>query len=184
MDLLPLDDYNRKASLGREYNELKNIYDNWSHDLHAKGNFIDNENLKTISVNGLIRWYFKNLIYFNIDYNYQNMETFINNPQNLTFYDIKSIIRLAKYFNINNDFITRLELEKHNYKYEFLLLNFKYSFINRNQYNKEQLNKYCNLSFGNFLIDNMGIDVLKKYLININTEYLKYKDFFEGKNTL
>ena len=112
------------------------------------------------------------------------METFIDNPQNLTFYDIKSIIRLAKYFNINNDFITRLELEKHNYKYEFLLLNFKYSFINRNQYNKEQLNKYCNLSFGNFLIDNMGIDVLKKYLININTEYLKYKDFFEGENTL
>ena len=27
----------------------------------------------------------------------------------------------------------------------------------------------------------MGIDVLKKYLIDINTEYLKYKEFFEGK---
>ena len=126
MELLPLSDYYRKASLGYEYPELNIKYNNWPHDLHLKGNYIDNEKLKIISINGLIRWYFKKLAFFTIDYNYQRINIFIDNPKNIEFYDIKCIDKLAKHFGINNKFISNLNLENYDYKYKFFFSKNKY----------------------------------------------------------
>ena len=89
MNLLHLDEYYRKASLGRDYPELNQVYPKWSYDLHAEGNFINNKNLATISKNGLIRWYFKNLSHFNIDYNFKNIEEFIKFQNILHFMILK-----------------------------------------------------------------------------------------------
>jgi hypothetical protein len=40
MNLLLLDEHNQKASLGRDYPKLNNIYTKWVRDLHSQGNFI------------------------------------------------------------------------------------------------------------------------------------------------
>ena len=182
MELLPLDDYNRKASLGREYADLNIIYKNWSIDLHSKGNFIEHEKLKIISENGLIRWYFKNLSFFNIDYNYKNMDNLIRNPRDITFYDIKCINKIAKHFGITNKLMSNLNLENYNYKYEFLFSTYKYNHFNINKRNIDIVSKYCTSKFGLYLIENIGLENLKEYLINIYTEYLKYEEFFDGKS--
>tara|TARA_Y100000590_G_scaffold142209_1_gene163109 strand:+ start:4260 stop:5111 length:852 start_codon:yes stop_codon:yes gene_type:complete len=180
MELLPLSDYYRKASLGYEYPELSIEYNDWSHDLHLKGNYIDNEKLKTMSINGLIRWYFKKLSFFTIDYNYRNIERFIDNPQNIEFYDIKCINKIATYFRIHNDFISNLNLENYNYKYKFLFSKYNYTAVNKTSDNKNIVSKYSNCKFGVYLIDYMEYDNLKEYLINIYTEYLKLEEFFNG----
>jgi len=182
MDLLLLNEYNRKASQGKDYPELNDIYTNWCCDLHSKGNFIDNQKLIIISQNGLIRWYFKKLAFFDIDYNYKYIENFIKEPQSITFYDIKTIKKIADYFGVNNDYISNLNLDKYNYKYEYFFLNYKYDFIKKNKINIDILNKYCNCTFGTYLIDKMGYDNLKEHLVNIYTEYLKYDDFFNNKS--
>lgn len=180
MELIPLTDYYRKASLGYDYPELNTEYNHWSHDLHSKGNYIDNEKLKIMSVNGLIRWYFKKLSFFTIDYNYRNIERFIENPKCIQYYDIKCIKRISKFFGIHNDFLSNLNLENYNYKYNFLFSKYKTSPVNRSLYNENIISKYCNCKFGVYLIDNMGYDTLKEYLINIYTEYLKFEEFFNG----
>jgi len=170
MELLKLNDYNRMASMGGEYYDLKNIYPTWSSDLHDKGNFIENDKLKIISEYGLIKWYFKKLSIIDIDYNYNNLEDFINNPHTVSFYDLKAIFKLGKYFNIQNKYLSRLKLDKYDFKYQYLFNN-----LNQN-------NKNSNSSFVSHIIDNMGIDVFKNYLVNIYTEYIKYKEFFNNKS--
>ena len=70
MDLLPLTEYNRRASLGIEDGFLKGIYPNWSSDLHKRGNVLSNTNLERIAVHGIIRWYMKNNAVYDIDYQY------------------------------------------------------------------------------------------------------------------
>lgn len=181
MNLLPLDDYNRKASLGLDYPVLKRIYPKWSRDLHVEGNFINNDKLKIISINGLIQWYFNKLSHFNIDYNYISIKEFIETPRDISFYEIKAIIKLGEYFNIKNDYISKLELEKYEYKHKYLFLNYKYSMIEKNIRNMKIVNKYCCCKFGNYLVDNMGEENIKMYLTDIYTEYLKYQEFFDGK---
>ena len=182
MELLQLNDYYRKASLGYEYPELTIEYNDWSRDLHLKGNYIDNEKLKIMSINGLIRWYFKKLSFFTIDYNYKKMGIFIDNLEDIQYYDITCINKIAKFLGINNDFISQLDLENYNYKYNFLFSKYKFNYINKNEYNKNMVSKYSNCKFGIYLIDNMGHDNLKEYLINVYTEYLKFEEFFNGNS--
>ena len=184
MELLKLTDYNRMASMGGEYYDLKNIYPNWSFDLHEKGNFIENNKLKIISEHGLIKWYFLKISIFDIDYNYNQLNSFINNPHTVSFYDLKAILKLGKYFNIQNKYLSKLKLDKYNFKYQYFYKNYSYGayLTNLNQENKDKVNKYSASPFGRYIIDNMGIDVFKNYLVNIYTEYLKYKEFFNNKS--
>ena len=156
MELIPLSDYYRKASLGYEYPELTIEYNNWSHDLHLKGNYIDNEKLKTMSIYGLIRWYFKKLSFFTIDYNYKQIERFINNPENIQYYDIKCINKIAKFFEISNDFVSNLNLEIYDYKYKFLFAKYKFCHTNKNEYNKNIVNKYSNV-YGTRFVTYMNV---------------------------
>ena len=182
MELLQLNDHNRKASLGRNYPELNIVYPHWSRDLHAEGNFINNKKLATISINGLIRWYFKELSHFNIDYNFKNIETFIDSPEYITFYDIKVINNLGKYFSINNEYLSNIDFDIYNYKFEYFFSKYNYTFSEKNRYNMNTINKYNDCKFGRYLIDKIGIDILKEYLISIYTEYLKFQEFFNGKS--
>ena len=181
MELLPLDDYNRKASLGFDYPELDQTYEDWSRDLHMKGNYIDNERLILMSKNGLIRWYCKQFAHFDIDYNFNHIKYYINNLKKLTFNELKKIHSFGKFFGINNGFIEALELKKHTYKYNYLFSKYRSPICCPNPENKRKLNKYCTCTFGVYLIDNIGEENLKQYLIDVYTEYLKYKDFFDNQ---
>ena len=181
MELLPLDDYNRKASMGLQYPELDRIYQNWSQDLHQKGNYIENDKLIIMSKNGIIHWYFRMFANFDIDYNFRQIEDYINNLNKLTFSELKKINNFGKFFGINNGYIENLELNKYEYKFNYLFKKYKSDINKPNIENKKKVNKYCNCTFGTYLIDNIGEENLKKYLIDIYTEYLKYIDFFDYK---
>ena len=172
MELLQLNEHLRSASLGYEYNELRSIYNDWSFDLHTKGNYMDNEILKVISINGLIKWYFKQISPFDVDYNFHNLKYLMDSPKSITFYDIKKISIFGNFFGINNDYIQNMNLNDFEYKFEYLFKKYKK--------NKTILNKYCTISFGNYISDKVGEDVFREYISNIYQQYIMYEKIFDN----
>ena len=167
MDLFPLTEYNRNASLGRDYKELFMNYPNWSYDLHAHGNTIDNSKLNQIAKEGLMFWYLQNEINYDISYDYiGRINKICGNLESLSYYDfIHLTVDLNK--NPNN-----LKLEKGNSKFMFLSKYFPSgrtpSKINQN------LQRYCTKPFYYF--------VFEKVFCN---DKASMKEFFESiKNDL
>lgn len=119
MDLLPLSDYNRRASLGNDYNELKIMYPDWSNDLHKYGHYLTNDKLELIATEGIIRWYLKESTPFDIDYNYFDILYFYENPEKISYYDMIAMIKMSKMNGIEC-FMDDL---KYNTKYEFMIKN-------------------------------------------------------------
>lgn len=166
-EVLSLNDDNRHASGGHNYYILKSIMPEWSHKLHTYGNTLPNEELETIAVEGLIRWYFNN-IKINIDYNPHILLKFLDNPEQITFYDIKKIIEFGNFFGIENDYLNNLNLND----YET-----KYIFITRSKMDTECKQFYILKPFGYYICDNYNI---KDYLKSIYEEINKRFYFFEN----
>ena len=131
---------------------------------------MDNEILKVISINGLIKWYFKQLSPFDIDYNFNNLKYIIKNIKAITFYDIKKLIMFGKFYGISNDYIQNINIDNFNYKFEYLFKKYKK--------NKSVLNKYCTLPFGYYISDKIGEDIFKEYILNIYDKYIIYEKIF------
>src|SRR5436305_8814382 len=58
-DIMYLSDYEMKASMGREYIELSNMYPDWGQMLHSHGNMLTHNELAYIFRNGMLLWYIK-----------------------------------------------------------------------------------------------------------------------------
>lgn len=148
MELLPLCDMYRKASLGREYKILYMEYPAWDKDIHKFGNYMDEEKLRTISINGLMRWYFEKLCAFEIDYNYYNIKNIT--IHNVSYSEWKYLDKIMIHFNIYDEFnIKQIDLQPE----------FKYSFLSKN---KIQNLQYYVKPFGNYLCNFYGEDKLEK----------------------
>jgi hypothetical protein len=97
-----MDDYFRNASFGREYKELFGINPNWARELHQKGNIMLPNELETIAVDGLIRWYCKKINNdFDVDYPlFQRIESIKKNILDLSYYDWVNICHICRIFKI------------------------------------------------------------------------------------
>ena len=127
MDLLDLNEHMRQASLGNEYYYLKSIYHNWSYDLHAHGNTLENYKLEKIGIYGLVLWYFENKCPIPVTYNFNYLETFIDNTESISYYDFINILKLLDYLNIKIDEIKTFDFN-HKTKYQFLMKNKKQTY--------------------------------------------------------
>jgi hypothetical protein len=182
MELLQLDDFYRKASLGKEYFELYNDNNKWANALHKNGNIMENYVLENISINGLIRWYLQKCIPFDIDYNFEQLINFIENPQIITYSEVKYIRQFGHYYGIKNKFIDNINFDRYALKSQYLFFIFKsYSKINI----KINLDKYCTAPFGKYICDiiseDISSDIFKKYLIEVYNELIKNQLFFINK---
>ena len=171
MELLSLNDEMRRASLGYEYKLLRSIYNNWSYDLHAHGNTIENKKLETIGIYGLVLWYFENKCPLPVDYNFNNLEKFIDNIESITYYDFINILQIIRFLNIDINEIELLNFNnKCKYKYNFL--------ISYEKKTKKNMKKYYLKPFGYFLIDTISKskfnDIIKQCY-----KYIKEKSWFE-----
>jgi|SaaInlStandDraft_7_1057024.scaffolds.fasta_scaffold00345_13 hypothetical protein len=146
MELLPLSEQNRRASLGHDYKDLKIIYPEWSYDLHKYGHHLINEKLELIATEGIIRWYLKENTPFDIDYNYNNIMYFYKNPEQISYNDMISIQQIGK-LNYIECFMPELEYET---KYIYFIKNkidniyflHKFGFYLCNIYDKQNIIKY------------------------------------------
>jgi hypothetical protein len=164
MDLLPLTEYNRRASLGIEDGFLKGIYPNWSSDLHKRGNVLSNTNLETIAVHGIIRWYMKNNAVYDIDYQYpERIKYFIENPNLIQYHDFLMLYKVIQHHQIKLPYFNGLNFEKHNTKYSFLLNKY---ILYKLKKDKDDINftKYSIQRFSYFLIDHIGYDNIIHFL--------------------
>lgn len=171
MDLLDLDEHTRCASLGNEYYYLKSIYYNWSDDLHAYGNTLDNHKLEMIGINGLVLWYFENKCPIPVTYNFNYLETFVNNTEAMTYYDFINILKLLNYLNIKID-----EIKTFNFNYKT-----KYRFLMMNK--KQKYHEFFINKFGYFLNSYIGKDKLNEIIISCN-EFIKSKSFWFNRGTI
>jgi hypothetical protein len=184
MDLVTLNDIDRKASLGTGYKYLKLLYPNWSRDLHLNGNNMEICELEFISKHGLIRWYFKLYCNYDIDYNYNNINRFINNPKLLTYYDFKCLIKLSKYHDINiiNGDNNLNNIKIYNYKFEHFISKYK---CTPGKCDNKIMNNFINKKFGTYLIYLFSEDKLIEYLNNVKNiinekqYYFKFNSLYE-----
>jgi len=179
MELVELTDFFRRASLGNEYHLLREEYPNWSNDLHAKGNYIDNSVLEIISVNGLIRWYFEKISPFDIDYNFNHLIQYIDKPRIITFYDFKIIQALGNFLNIKDNDINQIDIKDYKDKYNFLNKKYKYT----RHVKCKLFEKYCLLPFGHYICDIVTEEKFKMYLIEINEKYLVNSEYFSHSSS-
>jgi hypothetical protein len=176
MELLQLDAYNRTASLGNEYHYLKKIYPNWSRDLHGKGNII--ENLLTIGMEGIVRWYFENKIKFSIDYNFSRINEFEYNIYSMTFYDYYHIMTLALYLDIKvKDFDPKITSKSTFLFGKFKTKGFPYKITKEHE-------KYFTSTFAHYIVDYIGkdyvVDIINQCYVYIETN----KNFFNNGSLL
>lgn len=162
MELLLLNDYYRKASLGNEYRELNIIYHEWYNDLHREGNYMSNDKLELISTEGIIRWYMNKFSPIDIDYNYYNILYYYNHPEHLTFYDFKCIQQMGDMNNIKSFDINVNETSK-------------YIFIIKNKID----DKYILKPFGYYLCDKFGRDIIIKYMKDIYKTIATRRHYFD-----
>ncbi len=165
LQLLPLDKYNRNASLGAEYYKLNNYYPKWGVRLHSEGHIMDTKELEEIAVYGIISWYIETNINFDIYYNYyERLEYFINFPKEIGYYDWVKINKLSESINI-----TTILKTTNNTKHMELLT-----------YKIDVFKKYAMLSWGNFIIDNIGYDELISFM-KLLYDYVK-NNYFLSKS--
>ena len=159
MELIKLDIFNRKASLGMEYFELNKYYPNWSNELHSFGNIMDNEQLEYIAVYGIIHWYHTKNVNFDICYYfYNNLQMFKNNPKTMTFYDMIELNKLADFANIPKIYNIKSK-SKH---MEYLINDDKSIFI-----------KYANLPWIEYIESIIDINKIEEF-INKLYNYINY----------
>lgn len=92
--LLPLTRRLREADFGRTYVELKSAYPNWSRDLHGMGNYLSDDKLQLIFDEGLLLWYIK--------YETVYPNSYVpNSVDSITFYEFKSLIKIALRYKIS-----------------------------------------------------------------------------------
>ncbi len=162
LKLLPLDKYNRDASLGADYYKLKSYNPKWGTELHNNGHIMEINELEEIAVYGIISWYIEQNVTFDIYYNYnERLEHFINFPKEIGYYDWIKINTLAESININTILNTT-----NNTKHMELLT-----------YKIDVFKKYAMLSWGNFIIDTIGYDELISFL-KLLYNYVKNNYFF------
>lgn len=150
MNLFKLNDYNRHASLGYDYNYLRDIYPTWSDELHMFGNELENKKLEKIAVHGLITWYLNNNFDYDINYDFnKNVNDVIQDIKNLSFYNFTKII---KFSSIYEKLKKNIENSKGN-KYRFLMFCFPYSNSDKKSKNKFLFEKYCMVPFYKYLIE-------------------------------
>jgi len=165
---MKLTNHLRIASFGREYYYLKNIYPNWSKDLHNFGDTMEDEKLKLISKYGIIYWYFQHFCLYDIDYDYRYIYNYIENPQLITYSEYKYILLLDKF----NDILPVKNLPK-----------FKYEYYQKNNVDKS----YYMKPFGYYLVDNYK-DIDYKYIYDFIYDFIiknniyKLYDTFIDKN--
>lgn len=168
LTLLTLDKYNREASFGAEYYKLNCYNPNWGNKLHAEGHIMDKNELEEIAVYGIISWYIEKNIKFDIYYKYnERLEHFINNPTDIGYYDWLKINKLAESINIE----TILKTKNNTKHMELLSLDINI------------LKKYANLSWGHYIIDNIGKDKLISFLDKLfqytKNNYFLSKSFYD-----
>lgn len=150
MERLPLNEYNRLASLGNDYLDLAREYPLWAHDLHERGNEMDNANLERIAVKGLIRWYHFENIDFDMDYKYyEYLLHFLDSPHSITYYDMIQLNALAVHANI-----TPIYIPSHDAKHNLLM----------NSLHADMFAHYACIGWSNYLIDVVGIVNLRQYI--------------------
>ena len=152
-----LDDITRYASLGSEYKLLSSYNPDWGHQLHSKGNTLDNDFLAFIAKEGLIRWYC-NYIFYNkldIDYNALQRITYLkSNIDDMSYYDWINIIKLCKYLKIENNIFSDynfLSGWKYNFIRDKFACNKEYYFISMGKIIKIHYNDEINLVLNNLL---------------------------------
>jgi hypothetical protein len=152
----------RIASFGREYYYLKNIYPNWSKELHQFGDTMEDNKLEIISKYGIIYWYFQHFCPYDIDYDYRYIYNYIDNPQLITYNEYKYILLL----NEVNDILPVKNLPK-----------FKYEYYQKNNVDKS----YYMKPFGYYLVDNFKDIDYKNIYDNIIKKniYILYDTFIE-----
>ena len=174
MELCLLNENNRLASLGYEYNYLKSIYPEWSSELHALGNILPNKNLETIAIHGLVSWYLEQNFNLNLNYNYKTkIMDFLQDPTKITFYDFCRIYKFSQKFIKDSDFIENCN----NYKYMFLLKKFSYCTSHNTDFHKFNFKKFSILPFYNYLLEfefKGKFDDLKLWLLEINLNISDY----------
>lgn len=178
MDLLHLNDYYRKASLGYDYHYLRTIYPKWSCELHKDGNTMDNDKLQTIGIQGIMLWYCENICHLPVTYNFTNIEKFISSPEKITYYDFKNIYVLIKYLNLNVKQLERFDF-KQEYKYSFLLDNY----VHNNYKINKNIMTYFIKPFGFYIIDLINKDFLVNILNKCN-DYIKEHQYWFKKNNI
>jgi hypothetical protein len=168
---MKLTNHLRIASFGREYYYLKNIYPNWSKDLHKFGDIMEDDKLELISKYGIIYWYFQHFCPYDIDYDYRYIYKYIDNPQLITYNEYKYILLLDKF----NDILPVKNLPK-----------FKYEYYQKNNVDKS----YYMKPFGYYLIDNYK-DINYKHIYNNiydfiikNNIYKLYDTFIENNDNI
>ncbi len=160
-----LDNYTRMASLGDDYKLLKSYNPDWGRQLHSSGNTLDNEILELIAKEGIIRWYC-NYIVGNLDLDYPaiiKMDTLKNNIKDITYYDWVNIVKLCKYFKIDNPFFTEFNFSK----------GWKFNFI-QDRFPKKL--EYYQIPMGKILLSEYSENDIKNLLaeVNVRLKELKY----------
>lgn len=166
MDLLPLSEHERRASLGIDYKYLTNLYPSWAQELHTVGNILPNSKLEPIAIHGIIRWYMEQKSPYDIDYPYRrNISRFIKNHKLITFYDFIKLYTVYTFHQLN---FTYFDFDKkYQTKYSFLLEEYYLRKLPKHIDN-ESFSKYCIKPFYYFLIDKMGLNNLIEFLKIVN----------------
>ena len=166
-----MDHTSRWASGGHDYEDLKREIPDWSYQLHTYGHVLDNNTLETIAIEGLVRWYINKNIPFSIDFNPNIIMENIDNPNYLSFYEIKNIILIGNYFGIHHDKINYLDITKYNTKYMYFIKHVK---------NKKEHSKYSVKQFGFYVCNKIGFEDFIIYLKSIYNEISQKYYFFEN----
>lgn len=162
-----LDNYTRMASLGDDYKLLKSYNPDWGRQLHSSGNTLDNEILELIAKEGIIRWYCKYIV-ANLDLDYPaiiKMDTLKNNIKDITYYDWVNIVKLCKYFNIDNPFFPEFNFCK----------GWKFNFI-QDRFPKKL--EYYQMPMGKILLSEYSQNDIKNLLAELNIRLKEIKNYY------
>ena len=163
-----LDEYTRRASLGDDYNLLKSYNPDWGRQLHSSGNTLDNEVLELIAKEGIIRWYCKYSIgnYLDLDYPAViKIDILKNNIKDVTYYDWVNIVKLCKYFEIDNPFFTEFNFCK----------GWKFNFI-QDRFPKKL--EYYQIPMGKILLTEYPENDIKILLAQVNERLKEIKYYY------
>lgn len=182
MELLSLSRYNRHASLGNDYHELRLRYPNWSYDLHSRGNILGNDKLEIIAVHGIITWYIDQMSDIDINYPYKKkIDELCTDFKSITFYDFQKLCKFSSQWDNYKDHIKNSNGYKYNFLTSILKQKFKFNDPNIIKY----FNKYSIISFYKFLFEfefNSNTEEVNSWLLDIKKNI--YQNFQDGNTIL